>query len=72
MVLLRVAKFKRPHVLDDQKISEDNQELIPACSPDYQICCDSIEQKIVIPTNLSSHLSLINKSNSMRTNTTYI
>ena len=32
----RLAKFKRPHVLGDQKISEDNQELRPGCPPDYQ------------------------------------
>ena len=34
---VRVAKFKRPRVLGDQKISEDNQELRPGCPPDYQI-----------------------------------
>ena len=34
---VRVAKFKRPCVLGDQKISEDNQELRPGCPPEYQI-----------------------------------
>ena len=33
----RVAKFKRPRVLCDQKISEDNQKLRPGCPPDYHI-----------------------------------
>ena len=33
----RVAKFKRPRVLGDQKISEENQEFRPGCPPDYQI-----------------------------------
>ena len=36
-MIFRVAKFKHPRVLDDQKISEDNQELRPGCPPDYQI-----------------------------------
>ena len=34
--LHRVAKFKCPRVLGDQKISEDNQKLRPGCPPDYQ------------------------------------
>ena len=34
MYMYRVAKFKRPRVLGDQKISEDNQELKTGCPPD--------------------------------------
>ena len=34
--------------------------------------CETIDQIIFIPTNLSSYLSLTNKNSSMRTNTTYI
>ena len=68
----RVAKFKRPRVLGDQEIREDNQKLRPGCPPDYQIFCEKIDPKIVIPTNLSSYLSLSNKNSSMRTITTYI
>ena len=68
----RVAKFKCPGVLGDQKISEDNQELRPGCPPDYQIFCERIHSKNFIPTNLSSYLSLTNKNSSMRTSTTYI
>ena len=34
---LRVAKFACPRVLDDQKMSEDNQKLRSGCPPDYQI-----------------------------------
>ena len=33
----RVAKFACPRVLDDQKMSEDNQKLRSGCPPDYQI-----------------------------------
>ena len=33
----RVAKFACPRVLDDQKMSEDNQKLKSDCPPDYQI-----------------------------------
>ena len=33
----RVAKFACPRVLDDQKLSEDNQKLRSGCPPDYQI-----------------------------------
>ena len=32
----RVAKFKRPSILDHQKRSEDNQKLRSGCPPDYQ------------------------------------
>ena len=39
----RVAKFKRPCVLDNQKMSEDNQKLRPGCPPDYQIFCERID-----------------------------
>ena len=34
---LRVAKFACPRVLDDQKLSDDNQKLRYGCPPDYQI-----------------------------------
>ena len=64
----RVAEFKRHRTLGDQKRSEDNQELRPGCPPDYQI----VSERIVIPTNLLSSLSLTNKHSSMRTSTTYI
>ena len=37
MKLSRVAKFTYPRVLDDQKMSEDNQKLRSGCPPDYQI-----------------------------------
>ena len=33
----RVAKFACPRVLDDRKMSEDNQKLRSGCPPDYQI-----------------------------------
>ena len=33
----RVGKFACPRVLDDQKMSEDNQKLRSGCPPDYQI-----------------------------------
>ena len=33
----RVAEFACPYVLDDQKMSEDNQKLRSGCPPDYQI-----------------------------------
>ena len=33
----RVAKFACPRVHDDQKMSEDNQNLRSSCPPDYQI-----------------------------------
>ena len=33
----RVAKCACPHVLDDRKLSEDNQKLRSGCPPDYQI-----------------------------------
>ena len=33
----RVATFACPRVLDDQKMSEDNQKLRSGCPPDYQI-----------------------------------
>ena len=69
---LRVAKFKRPRVLGDQKISEDNQELRPGCPPDYQIFCERISPIFFILTNLSSYLSLNNKKSSIRTSTTYM
>ena len=59
--LLRVAKFKHPRILGDQKISEDNQELRLGCPSDYQIFCERIDPNIFIPTNLSSYLSLANK-----------
>ena len=72
VIYTRVAKFKCLRVLEDQKISEDNQEIRPGCPPDYQIFCERIDPKIIIPTNLSSHLSLTNKNSSMRTSTTYI
>ena len=68
----RVAKFKRPRILGDQKISEDNQNLRPNCPPDYQIFRERIDPKCFIPTNLSSYLSLTNKNSSVRTSTTYI
>ena len=35
--MTRVAKFACPRVLDDQKMSEDNQKLRSGCPPDYQI-----------------------------------
>ena len=70
-ILDRVAKFKGPCVLGNQNISEDNQELRPGCPPDYQIFCERIDPNNIIPTNLSSYLSLTNNS-SMRTSTTYI
>ena len=35
--LPRVAKLACPRVLDDQKMSEDNQNLRCGCPPDYQI-----------------------------------
>ena len=31
----RLAKFKGTHILDDQKIREDNKKLRPGCPPDY-------------------------------------
>ena len=34
---VRVAKFACPRVLDDQKMSEDNQNLRSGWPPDYQI-----------------------------------
>ena len=37
MISLRVAKFACPRVLDDHKLSEDNQKLRYGCPPDYQI-----------------------------------
>ena len=37
MIRIRVAKFACPRVLDDQKMSEDNQRLRSGCPPDYQI-----------------------------------
>ena len=61
---------KCPCVLDDQKISEDNQKLRPGCPPDYQIFCERIDIQIFIPTNLSSYLSLTNKNSSTRTSAT--
>ena len=67
----RVAKFKRPRVLDNQKMSEDNQKLRPGCPPDYQIFCERLDM-IFILTYLSSYLSLTKKKSSMRTKTTYI
>ena len=48
----RVAKFKRPRILGDQKISEDNQELRPGCPPDYQIFYERID-----PTNFHTNKS---------------
>ena len=45
----RLAEFKRPRVLDNQKISEDNQELRPGCPPDYQMFCEIIDQKEIHP-----------------------
>ena len=72
ILTFRVAKFKCPRVLGDQKISEDNQELRPGCPPDYQIFCERIDPKVFIPTNLSSYFSLTNKNSSVRTSTTYI
>ena len=36
-VFSRVAKFACPRVHDDQKMSEDNQNLRSGCPPDYQI-----------------------------------
>ena len=36
-VIIRVAKFACPRVLDAQKLSEDNQNLRSGCPPDYQI-----------------------------------
>ena len=33
----REAKFACPRVHDDQKMSEDNQNLRCGCPPDYQI-----------------------------------
>ena len=68
----RVAKFKRPHLLNEQKRSEGNQKLRPGCPPDYQIFCERIDPKMFIPTNLSSYLSLINENSSVRTNITSI
>ena len=68
----RVAKSKRPRVIDDQEMREDNQKLRPGCPPNYQICCERIEPKIFILTNLLSYLSLTNKNSSIRTNTTYV
>ena len=68
----KVAKFKCPRILGDQKLSEDNQELRPSCPPDYQIFCERIDRQIFIPKNLSSYLSLTNKKSSLRTSTTYI
>ena len=44
--VIRVAKFKRPPVLGDQKMSEDNQELRPGCPPDYQIFVKELPQKL--------------------------
>ena len=35
--VIRVAKFACPRVLDDQKMSEDNQKMRCGCPPDYQI-----------------------------------
>ena len=36
VVIGRVAKFACPRVLDDQKMSEDNQKLRSGCPPDYE------------------------------------
>ena len=54
-----VAKFKRPRVHDDQKISKDNNKFKHGCPPDYPGCCpdyqsfgERIDPKIVILTNL--------------------
>ena len=66
MVNLRLAKFKRPRVLNNQKMSEDNEKWLSS------FFCESIDTEIVILTNLSSYLSLTNKNSSMKTNTTYI
>ena len=52
----RVAKFKHPRVLDDHKLSEDNQELRPGCPPDYQIFCERVDPKKFHP-NKSFKLS---------------
>ena len=68
----RVAKFKRPCALGNQKVSEDNQKLRPGCPPDYQTFCERIDPKVSIQANLSSYFSLTNKNSSMRTSTTCI
>ena len=67
-----VAIHKCPRVLDEHKLSKENQKLKPSCPSDYQIFCERIDPKIFIPTNLSSYFSLKNKNSSMRTSTTYI
>ena len=64
---LSVAKFKRPRVLCDQKISEDKQELRPGCPPDYQIFfMKELTEKLSSP-QIFQVISLINKNSSMRT-----
>ena len=68
----RVAKLKCPCVLNDQNTIEDNRKLRGSCPPDNQIICERNDPRIFILTNLLSYLSLTNKINSMRTNTTYI
>ena len=45
-----VAKFTCPHVLDDHKMSEDNQQLRSVCPPDYHIFWKII-LKIIVHTN---------------------
>ena len=68
---IRVAKFKCPRVLDDQKISEDNQKLRPGCSPDYQFFYERIDPKMFILTSLKLSSSY-NKNRSISTEITYI
>ena len=46
----RVAKFACPRVLDDQKMSEDNQKMRSGCPPDYQIFWENI-LKIIVHTH---------------------
>ena len=63
-IAYRVSQFKCFRVLDDLKISEDNQKLRPGCPCDYQIFCGRIDPKILIPIHFSSYLSLTNKNSS--------
>ena len=54
----RVAKFACPRVLDDRKMSEDNQILRLGCPPDYQIFLGKSYLKIIICTKLSQGRNL--------------
>ena len=65
----RIAKFKRPHILGDQKISEDNQELRPGCSRHF---VKELTQKFSSQQIFQVIFLLPTKNSSMRTSTTFM